>query len=177
MEIAKWLKGGTTQFLVLHFDSPAAKGQWLLAAFSCLALCGKKQKTKGLQSYGCHLVFVSFSFLLDVFQSVSELWCPIKSCCIMHNALSPKKKTKLFFSLKHYMSYLNSSGDAGLGFYWTTEHTGSLKTLSLGRAVCELRTVFFLLSNVNILVFEFLNHFNIIRVFTLYFYKHIHTQL
>lgn len=88
----------------------------------------------------------------------------------MHNALSPKKKNHFFFPVKHYMSYLNSTGDAGLGFYWTTEHMGSFKILSLRRAMCELRTVFFLLSNVNILAFEFLNHFNIIWAFTLYFY-------
>lgn len=52
----------------------------------------------------------------------------------MHSALPPKKPS--LFSVKHYMSYLNSTGDAGLAF------TESLSMWVRSRATCELRTVF-----------------------------------
>lgn len=67
--------------------------EWLLAAFRRRALYGKHKRASVLRMF---LMFVSFCFLLNVFQSLSEFWCLIKSCCIMHNALSPKtnKQTK-----------------------------------------------------------------------------------
>lgn len=142
---------------------------------SC-SLWGKK--TKGLQSYGCHLVFVSLCFLLNVFQSLSEFWCPksvVERIILCHQ----KRKRNLFFFLpvKHYMSYLNSTGDAGLGFYWTTEHMGSFKVLSLGRAMCELRTVFFLTLQckyISIWVFKSLQHY--LNIHFVFLQTHTHSR-
>lgn len=173
MEIAKWLRACTTGFLVLSFDSPAED----CSLPSVVLLSVGKKKTKGLQSYGCHSVFVSLCFLLSVSQSVSEFWCPKKVVeCIM--LCHQKRKRNFFFPpVKHYMSYLNSIGGRWFRIllnHWA--HGIFWDPLPWKGNVWAKDCFFFLLSNVNILVFEFLNHFNIIWAFTLYFYKHIHTQ-
>jgi hypothetical protein len=115
----------------------------------------------------------TFSFLC--FSKCVWFSCPMKSSCMMHNVLSPKKKKFVFSKTLHVLLELHWG--CWFGIYWTTEHMGSFPTLSLGRAMCELRTVLFLFSYVNTLVFEFSNHFTIIWAFILYFYKHINTAV
>lgn len=82
-------------FLVLSVDSPAETGSACLLPSAVLLSVGKK--TKGLQSYGCHLVFVSLCFLLNVFQRLSEFWCPknvvVERIILCHQ----KRKRNLFF--------------------------------------------------------------------------------
>lgn len=82
-------------FLVLSVDSPAETGKDCLLPSAVLLSVEKKNKRAS--SYGCHLVFVSLCFLLNVFPSLSEFWCPksvVERIILCHQ----KKKKKPFFS-------------------------------------------------------------------------------
>lgn len=87
---------------------------WLgeTTAFGCLAFCGEKKNQKGfslmyvtwyLYTHTVFLVFSKYVWIFVVFYKV--VWCIV----FYH------QKT-LLFSVKHYTSYLNSAGGAGLAF-------------------------------------------------------------
>lgn len=164
MEIMKLWTGYTDGYPALCVNGWAGQ---MTATFSCLDLYGgKTQRASAL--------WILFGICKHVFSfKCSECIWILGSYTKLYNALSPKN----LFSVKHYTCPTWTPWRRWFGISWATEHMGSFMILSLGRAVCELRTVYFLLSNVNIIVFEFLNHFSIIWAFTLYFYKHIHTAV
>lgn len=73
--------------LALRPDSSCSRRGCLLPSLVLLSVA--TQQCKGLQSYGCHSVFVSMCPVLYVFQSVSEFWCPIKSCMMLCHQKKP----------------------------------------------------------------------------------------
>lgn len=146
-----------------------------VTAFGCLAFCGKQtNKTKRASvlcmSFGIckHTFFLMFSKYVWILRYIQS--------CTMHSTLPPKN---YFVFSKTLHVLLEHHRRCWFGIFWITEHMGIFTVLSLGWAVYELRTAFgfvlfccFLLSDVNILLFKFFNHFSIIWTFTLYFYRH-----
>lgn len=146
-----------------------------MIAFGCLAFVGEKKKTKRASVLCMSFGICTHTVFLNVFKVCLDFCCLLQSC-MMHSFLPPKNYF-VFSKTLHVLLELHRR--CWFAIYWITEHMGSFTVLSLGRAVCELRTGFgfglfcvFLLSNVNMLLFKSLNHFSIIWTFTLYFYKH-----
>lgn len=89
-------------------DSPCW-GKWL--PLVVLRFVGqKKKKPKGLQSYVCHLVFVHIRFFLmfSKYVWIFVVFYKVVWCIVFYH-----QKT-ILFSVKHYTSYLNPTGGAGL---------------------------------------------------------------